>query len=219
MQGIAGELRHKRKLLGLSQTEAAIKSGLSLATISRIERGEPTIDPYSIRLYAQAIGIPYEVPASSSGIRPGSLAFSPEFVIACKASHWSEVPDFQFDYDNADERRIVNAGLFILTIDGDCMEPDYPDGCKVQFQIFRIDGEPLVPGVDYVFCRNDGKATFKTLVANDGEIYTLAPLNQARYPGSFTVSAQEVVRMARVVNILMPPRAPGVPRVGKKGTK
>jgi len=95
------------------------------------------------------------------------------------------------------------------------MEPHYPSGSVVEFQLLRIDSDPMEIGRDYVVCNPHGEATFKTLIGKDDESITLAAWNQAEYPGEMKVFRDDVARVARVVNVLSPERAPGVPKVRK----
>lgn len=144
----------------------------------------------------------------------------PIWDIDVAAGRWSPVPIAELNLNDPRQRRIVERGLFRLRIEGDCMEPDYPHGSVIEFQLFRHDDEPLIVNSDYVFCRIDGTATFKKLVAKTDEILSLAAINQLTHPGIFTVPTQEIGRMAKVaVPNIPPPLKPRAIRIveRKKG--
>ncbi len=106
---------------------------------------------------------------------------------------------------------VMKTGLFRLHLDGDCMEPAYAHGSVVEFQVVRDDPAVLPPG-DYVLCRVDCTATFKRLISADAEKIVLFAVNQKKYPGSFEVPTQEVVRVAKVIHTLEPPPEVVIPK-------
>jgi SOS-response transcriptional repressor LexA len=93
------------------------------------------------------------------------------------------------------------------------MEPDYPDGSTIEFQVVRIDGDGFEVGRDYVICKNDDTATFKRLAAAHSDTISLAALNQKDYPGLIVVSRQEIGRVARAVAKVIPVGPGKVPKI------
>src|SRR5580704_8379803 len=89
-------LRQRREDAGLSQEEVADRSGLSVRTVSNVERGSiRTPHPRTIRLLGETLGLPADAcdeliaacRASSRGgpvataQEPAQLAGAPEFVV------------------------------------------------------------------------------------------------------------------------------------------
>ena len=138
----------------------------------------------------------------------------PVWDIDVAAGRWISVPVAELDYEDPYQRQIINAGKFRLRIIGDCMEPEYPSQCIIEFEIIRVDLHGLQEGHDYCLCRSDGTATFKRLISQDEDVYELAAINQQKHPGSFTVPRQEIGRVARVLYKLIEP-TPGPVKLKK----
>jgi transcriptional regulator with XRE-family HTH domain len=87
-------------------------------------------------------------------------------------------------------------GWVIVRVDGDSMQPKYWAGQFVMFQIIDpADDVPQVDG-DYFIIRNDGRGTFKRLIAIEAdEVFVLAALNR-KYARRLRASRQEVVMIA-----------------------
>jgi hypothetical protein len=132
----------------------------------------------------------------------------PEWTVTASASVWTYVPICRLDSNDPEQAAVIKFGRFRLRIDGRCMEPDYPSGSLVEFEIVRWDEQALRINSDYVFCRNDETATFKKLVAKSDDDLSLAAINQDEFPGVFVVPQQEICRVARAVHILTEPPEP-----------
>ena len=83
--GLPGRwLRQRREAAGLSQEELANRSGLSVRTVSSLERGSTrTPHPRTIRLFGEILGLPAEacdelIAAYRASSRGGPVAASPE---------------------------------------------------------------------------------------------------------------------------------------------
>jgi hypothetical protein len=209
----------------LSRNELARRSDLETSAIQRIgQTGATTIRAKTLRGLAKGFQmeegmlleqIKLNGDHLEAGIEPvEQLAPIPEWTVEICASAWIEVPLCQLDYDDPEQRRVIESGRFRLRIIGNCMEPDYQDGQVIEFQIVRWDHvTPLEIGVDYVVCRSDGMATFKRLVKVDDDTLSLAALNQQQYPGLLVVNKQDVVRLARVAFRLVGPPPASVPKI------
>jgi phage repressor protein C with HTH and peptisase S24 domain len=95
-----------------------------------------------------------------------------------------------------------DAGRFRTWITGTCMQPSYPDGSLIEFQV--VPPNRLEVNRDYLWFRTDGMNTFKRLVAIDGDVLTLAGINQHEHPGNLTVSIRELSVVARAVCLVTP---------------
>lgn len=172
----------------------------------------PGVDPETFLRMVKMLNLnasylrPAEPPPGISQT-PAPVPDMPSWTIDLTASAWAYAPVGELDYDDEEQRKTVNAGRFMLTIIGNCMDTDYPDGTAIVFEVIRVAGDGPEVNNDYCFCRIDGMATFKKLVAIDEDWYTLAATNQKNYPGTFKVGRQEIGRMARVVNRILPPAA------------
>ena len=81
----------------------------------------------------------------------------PTWDMDISAGVWSVIPFAQLDYDDPYQRRVIEQGLFRLTIRGECMEPEYPDGSTIEFEIVEPAKGAPKPGRDYVWGRSDGR--------------------------------------------------------------
>jgi len=156
-----------------------------------------------------------EVPAGFEVI-PGATRPIPTWDIDVSANAWVDVPICSLDYNDPRQRTIVDTGRFRLKIKGHCMEPVYRSGVTLEFEILRIDRQPLELLGDYVVCKNDGTGTFKRLIAMDEDALTLAAINQAEFPGEIVVARQEVARLAVMKHILTDRPKPEPFRVRKR---
>lgn len=153
-----------------------------------------------------------------SGIAPERADFFPipEWPIDIRANTWMPAPIAEFDYDDPEDRLILDRGIFRLKIQGDCMEPTYRDGSRVEFQLVRVDQHIMIPGRGYAVCKSDGTATFKIFKERvDDDMLRFLAVNQRKYPGYVDVARQEIGRLAVVVDVLngLPPDE--VPKTGK----
>ena len=112
------------------------------------------------------------------------------------------------DYRSDDQakRAELSPGLegdFVVQLDGQCMEPEYPDRRRVLFSVERWKSEGFVDGKDYWIRFEDGDSTFKRVridKANAHELI-LAPLNPGVKP--WTVKRRTVSLAARAVALLI----------------
>lgn len=130
----------------------------------------------------------------------------PQFELAVAAGGWVEIEGVA----EVVNPRQMEQGLFRIRIRGDSMtsrkkgENSYPDGSIVEFRCVRLDREGLVEGQDFYVQRDDGRATFKRVEAQDEDSVTLRALNRAKYPEPMVVERPLIVRVARAVNIILP---------------
>jgi hypothetical protein len=164
-------------------------------------------------LYSAAMGITIgdfqrevaksEIPA---GVDPRPVILNPIWEILVSAQIWVHVGIAELNADDPFQRAIIEDGRFELRIVGDCMEPAYPNGSMARFRLMRSDLEAIPVDRAYVFCRDDGTATFKALVALHGEgddaEFELAAANQNQYPGTFRVRCREIQRIARAFGVV-----------------
>lgn len=136
------------------------------------------------------------------GVDQRPIILNPIYEIEVAAATWSHVPIAELNADDPMQRAILEDGRFELRIVGDCMEPSYPDGSIVRCRMMRSADEAIPSNNAYIFCRDDGTATFKVLVAMRAENYVLAAVNQKKYPGTFKVRCEEIVRVAKAVGIV-----------------
>lgn len=151
-------------------------------------------------------GMPLRMPpvpnTMPDGIDPRPVALNPIYDIDVAAANWSHVPIAELNPDDPRHQAILEDGRFELNIVGDCMEPAYPNGSVVRFRLMRSHIEAMPVSEAYVLCRDDGTATFKVLLETDGDEYVLAAINQKKYPKTFRVRCEEIVRIAKAVGVV-----------------
>ena len=209
-----------RKARFWTQQQLATLAKTSLNTVKRWESrsASPVLDFDSFSNLARAFGLELRelaerISASEQipdGIDPRKRAtLNPVFEIDVVAGRWADVPIAQYDTENPEHRQVLEDGRFQLRIIGDCMEPPYPNGSTVQCRLIRTDLEAMPVLEAYVFCRNDGTATFKALVRTHGRgdeaEFELAAINQDKYPRTFRVLCSEIGRVAKVEGVVFNP--------------
>jgi transcriptional regulator with XRE-family HTH domain len=219
----------------MRQRDLADKVGVSVPTIQRLEQDDARVQVETLAAAAKVLGLsfdwrtrrvlaPADIPADAiiNAADPILVPPIPTWPIDLVAGPWSHLPALcQLDYDDPEQRAIINYGRFRLRILGNSMAPDYPDHVTIEFEILRADSPPVLYA-DYAVCRSDDTATFKRLIKQTEDSLVLAALNQRDYPGTIEVFRQDVVRLARAVAIIGPvplpspieiPRAPKLPKI------
>lgn len=180
-------LKQAREKAELSQRGLAKRSGLSQQLISKLENGlvESTTEAFAL---AEALRVNPLWLATGKGSPRGNdnVADGPDImahvplVSWVAAGNWREVVD---PYPAGEGERLVpvtrrvGKNAYALRVQGDSMEPVFPNGSII---IVDPDAEPRQGS--YVIVRLDDaeQATFKQLVVDGGARY-LKPLNP-RYP-------------------------------------
>jgi transcriptional regulator with XRE-family HTH domain len=209
------KLSAMRRSKNLTQQKFAEKCGVSINTVKRWlsrKNATPILDFESMSAIAKVfaitvgqlseeIGVPGEM---EDGVNPRAMMLPPIYDIDVSATIWVHVGIAELNTNNARDRAILADGRFELRIVGDCMEPAYPDGSIVRCRIIDTGLEMMPVKSAYIFCRDDGTATFKALVKRDGEEFVLAAINQQKYRGTIRVPTNEIVRIAKAVGITSP---------------
>lgn len=191
--------------------------GVDVGTISRWERDETTPSDAHLVAWAKAVGLEIDAVmkivhggnGEASGLRNvgtiEQLHDIPLYDLSSPASHWAEIAGAEDQTNEGDRgnKRAVDQGLFRIRIHGDCMAPKYPDGCIVEFKIWRNDS-PFPLGKNVVITNSDGMSTFKHLAAVDEDTITLTALNKKKYPKPILLPAQMMSRLAVAVGRFVP---------------
>ena len=185
---LAQRLKQTREQARISQRELARRSGLSQQLISKLENGlvESTTEVFRL---AETLGVNARWLATGQGKEkdvedgaeegPAVTGFAP-LISWVAAGMWQDVAD-PYPPGAGEEMVPVTCRVgplaFALRVQGDSMEPVFPDGCVI---IVDPSAEPRQGS--YVVVRLDEaeQATFKQLVIDGGARY-LKPLNP-RYP-------------------------------------
>ncbi len=97
------------------------------------------------------------------------------------------------------------ADSFWVTVDGDCMEPNFPHGSIIQFSYAKADSEGTVSGKPYFIRLVDDEITFKTIVIPDENFrdeVILRPLNR-KYPDR-VIERSQIAMVARAITVHLP---------------
>jgi len=209
---MTSKLRSIRLKRALTQAEFARKIGLSEPRIRQIERAETAgIFPKVLRALSELTGEPIErllVDLSATAIPEdphANLDISsmkpvpeiPTFDLAVAAGPWTEVAQVA----ELRDVRQINDGRFRIRLQGNSMEPDYPNGSVVEFRALRWGLDDLYVGTDY-YVQVDENATFKRLEKATPEACIFRALNRKRYPDPFPVVRADIVRMAKAEWVL-----------------
>ncbi|MFM8330102.1 MAG: LexA family protein [Candidatus Methylumidiphilus sp.] len=179
---LAQRLKQAREQARLSQRELAKRSGLSQQLISKLENGlvESTAEVFrlaeALRVEAQWLATGR---AADTVAGPPVLAHVP-LISWVAAGAWLDVADpYPVGHGEAMAPVTCRVGpnAFALRVQGDSMEPVFPDG-----SVIIVDPAVEPRHGSYVVVRLDEaeQATFKQLVVDGGARY-LKPLNP-RYP-------------------------------------
>jgi SOS-response transcriptional repressor LexA len=182
---LAKRLKSAREKAKLSQRALSQKTGLSQQLISKLETG--AVDS-TTEIFPLAEALAVDPRWLATGEESGNSASTGEQAVCTyvpliswvAAGSWREFPDMSPNDGDAPHipvTRRVSSRAYALRINGDSMEPGFPNGGII---VVDPDVQPR-PG-SYVVVRLDDsqQATFKQLVVDGGEQY-LKPLNP-RYP-------------------------------------
>ena len=177
-------LRESRELAKLSRKDAAKRAKCAYTTLADLENGYSHTCTF-IGSLAEIYGVNAKWLETGKGSRTSS-AFQPvdirgvaPLISWVSAGKWMEISDElqpgEGEYIKTTYR--VREHTYALRVNGDSMEPKFPNGCII---FVEPDEEPT-PG-KYVIVRQNGdtEATFKQLIQDGGTLY-LKPLND-RYP-------------------------------------
>lgn len=172
-------IRRHRERLKLSQTALGERIGVKPGNISRYESGKQW--PEKDRLYALAdvFGVSVTELLSMDDVVDGpAIRGTVPLISWVQAGHWNDVID---PLQPGEGERVpttyrARAHTYALRVQGDSMEPKFPDGAIL---IVEPEEHPS-PGQYVIVRQNGGEATFKQLVQDGGRMY-LKPLNP-RYP-------------------------------------
>lgn len=173
---LAQRIKQAREQTHLSQRELAKRSGISQQLISKLENGlvESTSEIFKL---AAALSVDprwlatgEEIPEAHS-----TMAYVP-LVSWVAAGGWRDIAQ-------ASEQTLVpvscrvSKNAFALRVQGDSMEPKFPDGCII---VIEPAGEARTGSYIVLRLDDSDQATFKQLII-DGGVHYLKPLNP-RYP-------------------------------------
>jgi transcriptional regulator with XRE-family HTH domain len=205
-----------RKLVrkrGLRVKDLIVGTGLSRTTVHGHLKGERMPKKEDREKYASLLRVSFDdfetmwqgpddltpLLAQPSGVRPNTLRDTIDVDL------YTSVSAARRDEREGERgaKTAVPAGYgrrtFVVTLDGDCMEPLYHDGGKVVFSIDVYEREGIVDGKSYFLQFEDGSQTFKRvfLDADDREELILRTYNE-KYPER-RVRRSDVKLMARAV--------------------
>ena len=184
---VGGEIRRRRKALGMTLEELAFQIGGDNGNLSRLERGKQGYSDETLRKIAQALGCSV-ADLFSGAERESNVSQVPlgtrriPLVSYVQAGHMTEAVD-PYALGDADEWMLtdldLSANAFALKIKGDSMLPEFREGDTVII-------DPVVPPLpgDYVVAKNgENEATFKKYrprgVNEQGQqVFELVPLNE-----------------------------------------
>jgi SOS-response transcriptional repressor LexA len=184
---VGGEIRRRRKALGMTLEELAFQIGGDNGNLSRLERGKQGYSDETLRKIAQALGCSV-ADLFSGAERESNVTQVPlgtrriPLVSYVQAGHMTEAVD-PYALGDADEWMLtdldLSANAFALKIKGDSMLPEFREGDTVII-------DPLVPPLpgDYVVAKNgENEATFKKyrprgMNEQGRQVFELVPLNE-----------------------------------------
>ena len=216
----------------LTQDEFAQRLEMSPANVRRLEQSEVggmqvknfrrlatlfNVSPDDLRRRIGASSEPAEAglhasvvdgPSMIDSTFPASLKpDSKKDVVEISHFHGVSAAKIEHRSDAHRGRALVPAGSqrrFAVTVDGDCMEPEYRDGDVVVFSVDIAEREGIVDGKNYFVQFTDGENTFKRLFL-DPENHELLILRRwnSRYSPR-VVEKSRVKLLARAVFRMMP---------------
>jgi transcriptional regulator with XRE-family HTH domain len=145
-------------------------------------------------------GEPIGEPPPSESRRVQWLDGIPIVELSLAAGPWSDVEDVPEAMTMAQ----IEKGLFGVRLSGDSMQPVYPSGRIVIFQVLREGLDEAEIGKDYYIQREDGSATFKRIVGIGETQVRLAALNVKKYPSEWHVNRVQITRVARAMGKFEP---------------
>jgi len=188
---------------GLDQSAVARALDIEPQSVQQWVCGQTTPRGYRIKALASLLDVePWQLlgSAEDNALSPGNSAQRLQGPIVppvpriswVSAGHFKEVeitPANRAQWDTPSEP--LSAEAFSLRVEGDSMEPEFPQGC-----VIFVEPEATAANGDYVIVCLDGtnQATFKQLVIDGAHRY-LKPLNP-RYP---IIAAEQDARVCGVV--------------------
>jgi transcriptional regulator with XRE-family HTH domain len=98
--------------------------------------------------------------------------------------------------------------VFAAVVDGNCMEPVYPDGSIVIFSYDAVEVEGgLIPGSNYYVQCNGGReelSTFKQCVREEREDVIFRCINATEHPQEIRIKWDHIARVAKAVYVTRP---------------
>lgn len=188
---IARLIRQYRKSRQLTQPELARRCGWdSQSRISMYESGKRSPSYDDLALIAEALDVPMwqfvmdqppqDIDGYNLDIDSAPMRRLVPLISWVQAGQWSEIID-NYEPGDGEGRVPVEANVsprsFALTVRGDSMEPEFPEGSRIV-----VDPDYEAHNKSYVIARleDELEATFKQLVIDGNRCY-LKPLNN-RYP-------------------------------------
>ena len=174
-------LRELRKRKGLSQQQVADQLGIAKPNISRYETGVQLPDLEKLEPLSEILGVaPSEF---LTYVERGNVSHGPDIQGTVPLLSWVQAGGWRQIVDNShlETERVPTTYkprryTFALRVQGDSMEPKFPDGCLIIVE----PEEDVLSGAYVVASRDGAEATFKQLV-KDGSKAFLKPINP-RYP-------------------------------------
>jgi len=202
MNSYADRLNHAMNLIPISQVELARNVGIKQQSIQYLCSGKAAGSKHTAKI-AQILGVRPQWLATGEGpmqegeesnVSPGPLIQGKVPLISwVRAGEWQEVIDPRIPGDAEDwiETTVqVRTHTFALRVQGDSMEPDFPEG-----MLIVVEPELDPQSGDFVVVRNGNDATFKQLI-KDGADWYLKPLN-LRYPIKSLESRCKIIGVVR----------------------
>ena len=174
-------LRELRKWKGLSQQQVADQLGIAKPNISRYENGVQLPDLEKLEPLSEILGVaPSEF---LTYVERGNVSDGPDIQGTVPLLSWVQAGGWRQIVDNnhLETERVPTTYkpkkyTFALRVQGDSMEPKFPDGCLIIVE----PEENITNGAYVVVSRSNEEATFKQLINDGGKVF-LKPINP-RYP-------------------------------------
>jgi SOS-response transcriptional repressor LexA len=121
------------------------------------------------------------------------------------AARWSDRSNMDYPEGAADKHVAAPTPDplgFGAVVDGDCMEPDYPNGWVAIFSPAEVEELGMIEGREYFVQLDgdgDGENTFKRLMRVDGDELVFRCINP-RYPEEIRVRSDRIIRAAIAVD-------------------
>lgn len=209
-------VRKLREGCGLDTDAVAIATGIGANRQARIERGEATPSYGERRSYARLFGFTC-VQAFDEGWRASRIPLSRGEangrIPVINLAPAGRPQDYIEPYIDSGIGRayidpppgISGPDLFAFVIDGDSMEPDFPEGhyaiCRPAKPEQIADGQAVLVRFDE---SRNSECTFKLCYDVAGDTVELRPLNPSH--ASLTASKAQIVRMSPVIAVVAPDR-------------
>jgi transcriptional regulator with XRE-family HTH domain len=199
----------EKRLWAIEKMPEPVSYGTTIASISQVLGYKPEEFDSIWRAASLPASAREKVPGqgcascANAGIAPTIYLPVPEWRADIRASHWVEIPICGDDASDPKQVALRQLGRFRLVVVGDCMEPMFRDGDRVEFRVIEWGEETLIPGAPYAICKSDGLATFK-LFDHDEEDALVFRAANPKYKDLLTVPVQEIGRIAIAEGIFSP---------------